>query len=68
MEGEWITPVRREYRMECCDCGLVHILNFRLRRTINGGRSIQFQAFRDNRATAQIRKHNSVKSGKHKSR
>jgi hypothetical protein len=42
--------------MECCDCGLVHILNFRLARTLNGGNSIQLQVFRDNRKTAQTRR------------
>lgn len=56
-DGEWITPKRRGYRLQCCDCGLRHRLNFRLVRTLNGGHSIQFQAFRDNRATAQVRRH-----------
>ena len=50
--GEWIQPIRRGYKMSCCDCGLVHVLNFRLRK----GR-IQLQAFRDNRATGQKRRH-----------
>lgn len=27
--GEWVQPKRRGYQLECCDCGLVHILNFR---------------------------------------
>jgi len=40
--GEWIQPVRKGYRMECCDCGLVHRLNFRIRK----GKT-QFQAFRE---------------------
>lgn len=39
--GEWVQPVDG-YRMVCCDCGLAHILNFR----IHEGR-IQFQAFRE---------------------
>lgn len=55
-EGEWVQPVRRNYELECCDCGLVHILNFRLIKTPNGGHSIQFQAFRDNRKTAATRR------------
>ena len=49
--GEWVQPVRRGYKMMCCDCGLVHTLNFRIRE----GR-IQLQAFRDNRATANARR------------
>jgi len=40
--AEWIQPVRRGYLMECCDCGLVHRLNFRIRKG-----KIQFQAFRE---------------------
>lgn len=50
-EGKWIQPVRRGYKMGCCDCGLVHKLDFRIRR----GR-VQFRAFRDNRATAAVRR------------
>jgi len=30
--GEWISPVSRAYRMECCDCGLVHNLDFRIHK------------------------------------
>lgn len=56
-EGEWITPQRRNWKLACCDCGLVHTLNFRLVKTLNGGNTIQFQVFRDNRATGQIRRH-----------
>ena len=50
--GQWIQPVRKNYKMLCCDCGLVHTMNFR----IKGGR-IQLQGFRDNRAIGQIRRH-----------
>lgn len=50
-EGEWVQPRRRGYRMMCCDCGLVHVLNFRIKK-----RRIQLQAFRDNRATANSRR------------
>ena len=44
--GEWVQPIRRGYRMMCCDCGLVHRLNFRLVKW-GRGRKIQFQAFRE---------------------
>ena len=50
-DGVWVQPRRREYELECCDCGLVHTLNFRI---YHG--HIQFQAFRDNRSTAQMRR------------
>jgi len=43
--GEWVSPRRRNYYMRCCDCGLVHKLNFRLVK-YGGGKKIQFQAFR----------------------
>lgn len=46
-DGEWIQPIRRGFLMECCDCGLIHKLNFRLIKYANGRREkIQFQAFR----------------------
>lgn len=50
-EGEWVQPVPKGYKMQCCDCGLVHRLDFR----IHEGR-VQFRVFRDNRATGQIRR------------
>ena len=39
--SRWVQPVRRGYLLACCDCGLVHRMNFR----INGGRT-QFRAQR----------------------
>jgi len=27
--GEWIRPIRNGYKMACCDCGLVHRLDFK---------------------------------------
>jgi Zn-finger protein len=46
-DGEWVQPKRRGYMMQCCDCGLVHKLNFRLAKSKDGKRNwIQFQAFR----------------------
>lgn len=53
--GQWVQPVRKGYKMACCDCGLVHVLNFRIRK----GR-VQLQAFRDNRATGQLRRRRHV--------
>lgn len=53
--GEWVQPIRKGYKMRCCDCGLVHRLNFRLVK--HGlGHKIQFNADRDERATAAIRR------------
>lgn len=50
--GEWVQPVRRGYDMRCCECGLVHRMDFRIYR----GR-VQFRAWRNERATAQVRRH-----------
>lgn len=50
-DGEWVEPITRGYELECCDCGLVHLLNFRVR---DG--QVQFQAFRDARKTAATRR------------
>ncbi len=49
--GEWVQPVRRGYKLACCDCGLVHRMDFRVFR----GRP-QFRAFRANRSTALMRR------------
>lgn len=45
-DGEWITPRRRGYVVECCDCGLRHRVDLRLVRYVNGGRVIQYRATR----------------------
>jgi hypothetical protein len=49
--GEWVQPVKRGYKMACCDCGLVHRIDFRIHAN-----RVQFRAFRDERATGQKRR------------
>ena len=49
--GDWQQPIRRGYKMACCDCGLVHNLDFRI---VKG--QIQFRAFRNERSTAAVRR------------
>lgn len=56
---EWQRPIHghgdQNYRMACCDCGLVHDMQFRVKR--NGERLyVVFRAKRNNRATAGIRR------------
>ena len=53
----WVQPVRNGYRIMCCDCGLVHRIDF---RTVEGpsGRVIQYRSRRDERATGQARRIN----------
>ena len=51
--NEWIQPVRKDYKMCCCDCGLVHNMDFRIYK----GR-VQIRARRNNRSTGQVRRWN----------
>ena len=50
--GEWVQPKMFGYRTACCDCGLVHTLKFRVIKN-----KVQFQCFRNNRSTGQVRRH-----------
>jgi hypothetical protein len=50
-DGEWVQPKRRGYKLGCCDCGLVHTLDFR----VHAGRP-QFRASRNERSTALMRR------------
>lgn len=50
-DGEWIEPVMRGYRVKCCDCHLVHNMDFKII-----GNSVQLRATRNNRATAAARR------------
>lgn len=55
-EGRWMQPVEEGYKFCCCDCGLVHQLDFRV--VFDGPEErAQFRVFRDNRATGQVRRH-----------
>lgn len=45
-DGEWIAPIRRGYKVACCDCGLVHSLDIK----VIAGR-VLFRARRDAAAT-----------------
>jgi len=55
-DGAWIQPVRRGYKMACCDCSLVHVLDVRIVK----GR-VQIRVTRDTRATGQKRRHDRVR-------
>lgn len=52
----WIRPRRKGYKMACCDCGLVHDLDFRIRREWRGN-VVEFRARRNVRSTAAMRRH-----------
>lgn len=55
LDGEWVYPKRRGYKMQCCDCGLVHTVNFELIKK-GRGKAIVFQAFRDDALTKKERR------------
>ena len=57
--GKWVQPVMRGYLMACCDCCLVHRLDFR----IVGVRkpAVQFRAYRHIGQTRALRKREGVK-------
>lgn len=48
---EWFALARRGNKIACCDCGLVHAVDVRLR-----GRTVEVRFARDERATAAIRR------------
>ena len=55
-DGEWSKVIGRNHKIMCCDCGLVHLLDFRIKKG-----KIEFRGFRDNRATGQARRHRNIK-------
>lgn len=48
---DWFQPVPTGYKMSCCDCGLVHGVDFRI---LNG--RVQLRVQRLNRSTAMKRR------------
>ena len=55
--GEWVQPARRGYHLACCDCGLVHVIDFRLIKNPHGlGKKIQLRYCLNERSTGQMRR------------
>lgn len=66
----WQYPLMKDYRMACCDCGLVHELEFFAAKKVTESKDgsftverqnrrwyrVSFRARRDERATAQKRR------------
>ena len=50
-DGEWVQPRKTNFQLACCDCGLVHGVDF---REVDG--VLQFRAFRRPRSTSNLRK------------
>jgi hypothetical protein len=50
-DGEWIAVRKRAFREQCCDCGLVHISDYRV---VDG--QVQVRSTQDRRATNGVRR------------
>jgi hypothetical protein len=59
VEGEWIEPSRKGFIDQCCDCRLVHVIDFAVvdknKKTIPGA-TVQFKLRVDRRKTAASRR------------
>jgi len=60
--SNWYSPLHgignKNYRMACCDCGLVHEMQFRVINDSRGRHSVIFRAKRNERATSAMRRKN----------
>jgi hypothetical protein len=61
-EMEWQMPILKGYKMACCDCGLVHTINFKIIQEADQDKEVKgvrilMQASRNKRATGQMRRH-----------
>jgi hypothetical protein len=67
--SRWVQPVMNGYRMACCDCNLVHTLEFKVVKVLSldkgvytikdapeGKFIVHFRARRNNRSTSALRK------------
>lgn len=66
--SDWMMPLMDHYRMACCDCGLVHTMQFAVMRVTNKSgefssgpdvsktHRVMFRAQRNNRSTAALRR------------
>ena len=60
----WVQPVMKNYYMACCDCNLVHRMDFRVvTNKKTGQQKVQFRASRAPKYTSRLRK-NMRKSNK----
>lgn len=46
--GEWIMPRMNDYRISCCDCGLIHRMDFKIVKW-GRGHTVMLRVFRHNR-------------------
>lgn len=68
--SRWVPPLMKGYKMACCDCGLVHDMEFKIVRVtktmkdgswlyepVKGKYRVMFRASRNKRSTGQVRRH-----------
>ncbi len=55
-DGEWFEPAQKNHIMGCCDCGLVHKVDFRIYKG-----KVQMRAFRDKKRTSNRRRNKQFK-------
>ena len=57
---DWQSPIHgsgdRNYRFACCDCDLVHEMQFRVVKQESGNLDVVFRVKRNNRATSAKRR------------
>lgn len=59
--GRWVQPKRIGYLMACCDCGLVHRMDFRIVADQGGQRQrVQFRTWRHKEQTKALRKRDGI--------
>ena len=60
--GEWIQPVEspRAYLLQCCDCGLVHSVHFRVGQDRKGKPRAHFKVYRNERVTRAVRRKRNI--------
>lgn len=55
--SRWVRPIPEGYKMCCCDCGLVHVMDVRIvHEPEEECDRVEFRVRRDNRATGQVRR------------
>lgn len=52
--SRWVLPIMEGYKISCCDCGLVHDMEFRVTGEYD---RVEFRLRRNNRSTGQVRRY-----------
>jgi hypothetical protein len=55
-DNEWFYPVMKNHHMACCDCGLVHVINFKVVDVLDKKKLTQVIKMKAKRSKAQTKK------------